>query len=131
MRLHGIGSTLVAVGAALPILTAPAAAADPVCASVPACVPNLTIDAHQGMACAPKGGPQHYVLGVDGTPARTFICLKDGRTGAQTWSAAPPLYGVMRAGEPCVSGWSAQNVDGRPMLCGDNSRWLIYTSDVA
>lgn len=113
---------------------APIAGADPTCSNVPSCVPGLDMDAATGKRCTAKGVDHRYVFGVDSSYSNTgstFICVNDYGTGTQVWTPVPPLYGVMRAGELCRRGWSAQNTDGRPMVCGDSGRWLVYLTDVA
>jgi hypothetical protein len=124
----------LAAAAASFSLTVARSSADPTCSNVPDCVPGITRNAAEGAPCAPLGGPHQYVLGVDASypnTGRTYICWWGGGTGHPAWTAAPPLYGVMRVGDLCQKGWSAQSTDGYPMLCGDNARWLIYLDDVA
>jgi len=69
-------------------------------------------------------------VGADyGNSGATFICLSTYGTG-ETWSAAPPLYGVTNVGGLCTDGWLAQSTDGYPMMC-NQGRWAVYLSDVA
>lgn len=128
-RLAALVVGLASIG-----LAATPAAADPTCTDVPACVPGLELRAAEGKPCAAKGADHRYVLGIDASypnTRNTYICARNYRTGVQGWSKAPPLYGVMRAGEVCRPGWSAQDVDGRPMACGEDGTWFVNLNSVA
>lgn len=124
-----LGVTLIA-----PLdVIASSASAEPTCADVPVCVPGIALNAVRGASCAPSGKSHQYVFGIDVTypnTGRTYICLLNSGSRSRTWADAPPLYGVQRVGDLCTGGWSAQSLDGYPMLCTGNGRWSIYLSDV-
>lgn len=130
-RAGGAVGTLVTCAAWT--LSSGPAWASPTCADVPACVPGITRNAAEGGPCAPKGGPHQYVIGIGanyGNTGATFVCFSNYRTGENSWTAAPPLYGVMDAGSSCMDGWMAQSTDGYPMTCADG-HWAVHLSDVA